>query len=106
MRDGAARQFTAKVLGYGMSGDAYHMTDMPDDAAGMANALRQTLRRAEFAARRCAIHQRARHFDADQRRNRNLGRQNRIRRPCAQISDVFDQIANRPSAWAPVPLSN
>ncbi len=38
----------AEMLGYGMSGDAYHMTDMPDDAAGMTNALRQTLRRANL----------------------------------------------------------
>ncbi|HEY0075484.1 MAG TPA: beta-ACP synthase, partial [Abditibacteriaceae bacterium] len=38
----------AEMLGYGMSGDAYHMTDMPDDAAGMAKALRQALRRSNL----------------------------------------------------------
>jgi 3-oxoacyl-[acyl-carrier-protein] synthase II len=34
----------AEMLGYGMSGDAYHITDMPEDAAGMAYALRLALR--------------------------------------------------------------
>lgn len=45
-RRGAA--IYGEMLGYGMSGDAYHMTDMPDDASGMSNALRQALRRSNL----------------------------------------------------------
>ena len=45
-RRGAA--IYAEMLGYGMSGDAYHITDMPENAAGMTNALRIALRNSKL----------------------------------------------------------
>ena len=45
-RRGAA--IYAEMLGYGMSGDAYHITDMPEDAGGMTNALRIALRNSKL----------------------------------------------------------
>ncbi|MDQ3815816.1 MAG: beta-ketoacyl-ACP synthase II [Armatimonadota bacterium] len=36
----------AEMLGHGMTADAYHMTNMPEDAAGIGNAMRNAMRNA------------------------------------------------------------
>lgn len=36
----------AEVVGYGLTGDAYHITGQPDDHAGLARAMRAALREA------------------------------------------------------------
>ena len=38
-----------EVVGYGMTGDAYHMTAPPQDGMGAANAMRQALHRAKIS---------------------------------------------------------
>lgn len=35
-----------EVLGYGDAGDAYHITNMPDDGSGIGNAMKMALRRS------------------------------------------------------------
>jgi 3-oxoacyl-[acyl-carrier-protein] synthase II len=39
----------AEVLSYGMSGDAYHITDMPEDGRGIGSAMKHALKRAQIA---------------------------------------------------------
>jgi 3-oxoacyl-[acyl-carrier-protein] synthase II len=39
----------AEVLSYGMSSDAYHITDMPEDGRGLGVAMTQALQRASLA---------------------------------------------------------
>jgi 3-oxoacyl-[acyl-carrier-protein] synthase II len=34
----------AEMVSYGMTGDAYHITDMPEDGRGVGNAMKQALR--------------------------------------------------------------
>jgi 3-oxoacyl-[acyl-carrier-protein] synthase II len=38
----------AEILSYGMSGDAYHITDMPEDGRGLGSAMKQALLRADL----------------------------------------------------------
>ena len=38
-----------EIVGYGMTGDAYHMTAPPQDGMGAANAMRQALHRAKIS---------------------------------------------------------
>ncbi|MBI4436788.1 MAG: beta-ketoacyl-ACP synthase II [Candidatus Omnitrophica bacterium] len=38
-----------EIVGYGMTGDAYHMTAPPQDGMGAANAMRQALERAKIS---------------------------------------------------------
>jgi beta-ketoacyl-acyl-carrier-protein synthase II len=38
-----------EVLSYGMSGDAYHITDMPEDGRGLGSAMKHALKRAGLA---------------------------------------------------------
>jgi 3-oxoacyl-[acyl-carrier-protein] synthase II len=40
----------AEVVGYGLSGDAYHVTAPPDDGSGAFRAMRNALRRAKANA--------------------------------------------------------
>jgi len=39
----------AELVGYGISGDAYHITNMPEDGEGMARAINMALRNANIA---------------------------------------------------------
>ncbi|MFN3713366.1 MAG: beta-ketoacyl-ACP synthase II [Alcanivoracaceae bacterium] len=43
-------QIYAELIGFGMSGDAFHMTAPPEDGAGAAMAMRNALRSAGIAA--------------------------------------------------------
>ena len=55
----------AELVGYGMSGDAYHITAQPEDGDGAVRSMQNALESAGVRPSR-PIHQRPRHVDADQ----------------------------------------
>ena len=69
-----------ELVGYGMSGDAYHMTGQPEDGDGAVRVMRAALASAGRRARGRRLHQRPRHLDAAQRPDRDARHQAGLRR--------------------------
>ncbi len=88
----------AEVIGYGMSGDAHHITSPAEDGNGAFRSMQMALKRAKLNRERYRLHQRARHLDAGRRRDRAGCRQAAVRRGRLQAVDVVDQIGDRASA--------
>ena len=85
----------AEIVGYGMSGDAYHITQPAEGGDGGYRVSMAAIKDAKITSGRCELRQRARHFDSDWRRHRNDRAEARLRRTREKSSDQLDQIDDR-----------
>ena len=81
-----------ELAGYGMSGDAYHMTQPDTEGKGAIASMQQALRAADAASAGCGLHQRPRHIDLLQRHDREQGHQRGLRRLRLQVGHQLDQV--------------
>ena len=82
----------AEVVGYGMSGDAYHITQPAENGDGAYRVMLNTLQGCQGTARAGSVHQRPRHFDRHRRQAGNGRHQTGLRRPRLQAGGEFDQV--------------
>ena len=68
-------EILAEIVGYGASGDAFHITQPSENADGAYRVMRNTLADAKVGARRNRLHQRPRHLHSLQRSPGNHGHQ-------------------------------
>ena len=99
-RPGAHRS-SRKVVGYGATCDAYHMTAPRPDGSGGAKAMAMAIADAGRQAGGCGLYQRPRHLHPPERRRRDRRRQVRVRRTRLQAGHELHQVHDRPHAGAP-----
>ncbi len=85
----------AEIVGYGMSADAYHMTQPAPEHEGGFRVMRNALRDAETRRQRRRLPQRPRHLDAHRRHARSPRHSKFI---WEESSGQFHQIHDRPPA--------
>ncbi len=88
----------AELIGYGMSGDAYHITAPAPDGDGAYRCMSIGAEARGHFRRRRRLRQRAWHLDAARRRDRAERRAAAARQYRAEAVHVVDQIGDRPSA--------
>ncbi len=88
----------AELVGYGMTGDANHITQPAEDGDGAFRVMRAALRDAKVRAAAGRLRQCARHLDPAGRRHRDRGHEARLRRARAQDGRQLHQVHDRPFA--------
>ncbi len=86
----------AEIAGYGMSGDAYHMTQPAPEHEGGFRVMRNAVRDAKVEPSVVGLRERARHVHADRRHARSSCHPQFLRR--AQTRREFHQVDDRTSA--------
>ena len=76
----AARRSMPRCVGFGMSGDAFHVTAPPENGEGARKSMVNALGRCEDQSRSSAVRQRTRDLDRAGRSRRDHGDPPRIRR--------------------------
>ena len=87
-----------EVAGFGMSADAYHMTNPAPEGRGAQQAMRGALADARVETSAHRLRQRARHLHAAGRRGRDAGAQEGLRRRRPQAGLRLHQVHDRPPA--------
>ena len=76
----------AEVIGGALTADAFHISAPEPTGRGQARAMTLALKNAGIAPGRDRLHRRPRHVDVAQRRDRDAGHQDGLRRPRATRS--------------------
>ena len=88
----------AEVVGYGMSGDAYHITSPAPDGDGGFRSMSAALQERRADAGLDRLCERARHLDAARGRDRARGGDAAARQQRREGDDVLDQVGDRAPA--------
>jgi 3-oxoacyl-[acyl-carrier-protein] synthase II len=86
----------AELIGFGMSGDAYHMTSATGQRRRCCALHHQRPARCEDQPGPGAVHQRPRHFDSDRRPGGSRSDQVGVRRARLQAGSQLHQVHDRP----------